>query len=777
MGTLNNEMTVKHADKILSAGFDDNIMSVVCSCSVSRHTLSGHKLENIEIPGRLTIQLSSPANNIIKVKILSHRKGEKETPFVDIRDSGNGAIEEDEDNLIFKSGMLEARINKEGAPRLSYFFCGVPITRQSHRSGAFYATSSGAAQGYRVTSGDTFIGETLINNAGEIYYGLGGGATLVRNGSKIEMMPTATPAQHANVPFFVTSSHYGIFVNTPGAVNFVMGGVDSEIKFYTTGEYIEYEIFAGNTISECISLFTQVIGRPFQMSADTLGFAINVSDNFELNADEIIAYLRHAKDSGINVTELWLGNSWRSYEGRVGFKWDGARFPDPGKFIRGVHERGVKLGLAVSPYVSDTSAEFDECVDMNYLLKDRDGDIILHDCDAGAVAVIDVSNLAARNWIGMRIDDLMKEGVDFIEGDFRYKLLDEDDDIGKDETFYTSFAGLFNQMVYDSCQRVVGKDNVLMLADSAASGDGNLPCRNIYAPAGKLSFGDLTVTLASALSQGMSGFPYINLEVPDIAGGDPDLFARWLQLAMFAPHLTVNVSADREFAAGFSAEVFEMLKTFASMRGRLAPYIFSAAREAAGYGSPVMRPMGYEFPADSLAQYATQQYMFGSSLMVAPVMRRDGSVRFYVPAGIWTNLFTGERIQGPRFATRKEELSQMPVYVRPNTVLTTANPTDTGASHGNSAFLDNVTFTCFELSDGRVAAAEIFSENGKQSGIVNVLKQGKKITVKTDGFGKNKRVILMGIPNVASVSESFAEPGQFGTTIEFSGDELVIGLE
>jgi len=192
------------------------------------------------------------------------------------------------------------------------------------------------------------------------------------------------------------------------------------------------------------------------------------------------------------------------------------------------------------------------------------------------------------------------------------------------------------------------------------------------------------------------------------------------------------------------------------------------------YGSPVFRTMSYEFPSDALATFSRDQFMVGSSLLAAPVTTATGNVRFYVPAGVWTNLFSRETLTGPRFASRKEELGSFPIFARPNSIITTLTNADSHAS--SRSFLDNVTFTCFAPADGKVAACEVFDDKGKASGVINVLKEGNKITVKTDGFGRNKRIQLTGITNVVSVSESLPEPESWGTSIEFSGNELVITL-
>ena len=182
------------------------------------------------------------------------------------------------------------------------------------------------------------------------------------------------------------------------------------------------------------------------------------------------------------------------------------------------------------------------------------------------------------------------------------------------------------------------------------------------------------------------------------------------------------------------------------------------------FGAPVIRPMQVEFSNDKLSAKCQNQYMLGSSVMVCPVFSGAGNVSFYVPSGVWTNYLTREVISGPRIISRKADIKEIPLYIRPNSIIT---------SHTG----DTITFSCFQLAEGKVAAAEVFGQDKAVSGVVNVLRQGDRITVKTDGFGRStKRVVLTGITNVVGVSEGFPDSDQYGTTIEFSSSELIITL-
>ena len=89
-----------------------------------------------------------------------------------------------------------------------------------------------------------------------------------------------------------------------------------------------------------------------------------------------------------------------------------------------------------------------------------------------------------------------------------------------------------------------------------------------------------------------------------------------------------------------------------------------------------MRPMFLEVPEDPACAYLDRQYMLGSELLVAPVMGAGGSVDFYLPAGTWTHLESGEQLAGPQWHRKEFSVLEAAVYVREGAVLPLGTVTD-----------------------------------------------------------------------------------------------------
>jgi len=112
------------------------------------------------------------------------------------------------------------------------------------------------------------------------------------------------------------------------------------------------------------------------------------------------------------------------------------------------------------------------------------------------------------------------------------------------------------------------------------------------------------------------------------------------------------------------------LAKWTALKARLMPYIFSQAQEAVRLGIPLsLRAMCLEFPDDPTAWYLDRQFMFGDSLLVAPMFEESGEVEFYLPKGEWTNFFTNEVKGGPGWFKEKHKFDTLPLYVRENTIL------------------------------------------------------------------------------------------------------------
>ncbi len=157
--------------------------------------------------------------------------------------------------------------------------------------------------------------------------------------------------------------------------------------------------------------------------------------------------------------------------------------------------------------------------------------------------------------------------------------------------------------------------------------------------------------------------------------GNPELYVRWLQFGVFSPinrlHSTKKGWSKEPWLYGAVAE--EEATKLLRLRHRLIPYLYTANVKTSHEGEPLCRPMYYDYD-EEIAYNVSNQYMFGSELFVAPVVKRarhDGYARTTVwfPRGKWTNIFTGEKVEGGRIKTVKDDLASFPVYAKEGAII------------------------------------------------------------------------------------------------------------
>ena len=153
-------------------------------------------------------------------------------------------------------------------------------------------------------------------------------------------------------------------------------------------------------------------------------------------------------------------------------------------------------------------------------------------------------------------------------------------------------------------------------------------------------------------------------------------------------------------------------------------------------------------------------------------LAQDGRVRYYVPEGLWTNILTYDRIEGPCWRTEKHDYFTMPLLARDNSALVTGKSDD----QAEYDYLEGVTVTLFELHENRPVASEVFAADAQKSGIIRAVRKDNRISVQMDGFRSSCRLMLPHVFDVQSTTDGIPETHDWGTSIVFSGGRLEISL-
>ena len=227
---------------------------------------------------------------------------------------------------------------------------------------------------------------------------------------------------------------------------------------------------------------------------------------------------------------------------------------------------------------------------------------------------------------------------------------------------------LYNEGVYRKIERKRGRDTALVFARSATVGSQNYPVH--WAGGSCATYMAMAASLRGGLSLCSSGFGFWGHDIGGYEEGmTPDLYKRWVAFGLLSTHSRLHGNEKDRVPWLVDQEAVDVLKYFTKLKGRLMPYLFGQAVENSKSGVPCMQPMFMEYFYDVNCAYLDRQYMLGENIMIAPVLSETGTVTYYLPEGVWTNLLTYEVVEGGRYLTETFDYFGLPVLVRENSIV------------------------------------------------------------------------------------------------------------
>lgn len=708
----------------------------------------------------LTIHYSSPLENVIKVEIWHHKGVGTSKPYYPVHAQPDEATQvmDSEEMTCLTSGDLTVQVNK-GQDWLMEFKAGERLlTRSGWR-----------ALGYVDTDQGRFIHEQLELGVGEYVYGLGERFTpFVKNGQGIDMWNedggTSSELAYKNIPFYLTNRGYGVFVAHPERVSFEVGSEKVErVQFSVPGECLNYYLIYGPTTKEILARYTTLTGKPALPPAWSFGLWLSTSFTTDYDEETVTHFVEGMAEREIPLSVFHFDCFWMKAFHWSNFEWDKAVFPDPEGMMKRLKAHGLKICVWINPYIAQQSALFDEGMKYNYLLKRRDGSVWQWDKWQAGMGIVDFTNPAARRWYADKLRGLVKMGVDCFKTDFGERIptnvvyFDGSDPI----RMHNYYPILYNQTVFQMLEEELGRGQALVFARSATTGGQQFPVH--WGGDNTATFISMAESLRGGLSLGLSGFGFWS---HDISGFEqtapPEVYKRWCAFGLLSSHSRLHGSSSYRVPWLFDEEAVDVLRIFTRLKCLLMPYLFSTAIDAHKLGVPMLRAMMIEFPDDPGCEMLDRQYMLGDSLLVAPVFSLEGEVVYYVPAGVWTNILSGDTVTGPGWQRETHGYMSLPVLARPNTVLPIGRHDD----KPDYDFGDGVLLQIYQLADGIRKEVSVPTLDGRVDRTFVVERNGREIKIVADGSQKPWEVLLIGIGPDANVENGVPTSTQQGIRIK-----------
>jgi len=612
-----------------------------------------------------------------------------------------------------------------------------------------------------------------VHDAGN-YYGLGERAdglnrahTMVKTG----MMAGALGAASGKpMPFFMSTSGYGMWVDATSEATFDMNGSSADdIVVTVPADRLRIVLFPGGDFASILERFTRVMG-PAMLPPYWAFAPWKVGAPGQTQA-QVLGDAERLRELNLPASVLLLDEPWG---GGKGYSFDAKRFDDAAAMSKQVHDSGYKLVVGVSPWVERPNPDpAGGSADDLYYVRTQDGPAYVR-AGVKRESAVDLTSSISRAWWQGQLRDAMKAGVD------GFALEDTAGEFSgaarfADATDVRAMRNRYGMLAVGATEDLVDKDlksDGVVLTEHATQGAGGAGF--LLAGTHKASFSPevgLPTLLNEALSAGLSGMPLWTAEMGS-GTADDAAFSRWAELAAFSP---VMLTTRGPWEFGDAA--FEVYRKYSTLHMSLFPYRYAAALEAAKTGMPVMRALMLAFPNDERARVTTNEYMFGPDLLVAPVLDESLQRAVYLPAGLWVNYWTGGQVEGGKTLMVDAPLDVIPVYVRSGAVLAKildAQTLVTAKESGNASLRTLDGRRVFELVGPSAEGERVMTDfEGRK-----VVRSGTTLTL--SGGAAARVIVRWQYLPVHSVTVNGAgvsvQTGKDGPFVEFDySDKCVVG--
>lgn len=510
------------------------------------------------------------------------------------------------------------------------------------------------------------------------------------------------------------------------------------VQFSVEGERLGYYVISGKTPMGTVEKYTELTGKPALPPAWSFGLWLTTS--FTTNYDEATTsgFIQGMADREIPLHVFHFDCYWMDAYEWCNFEWDPATFPDPKGMLKRYHDRGLHICVWINPYIGQKSCLFKEGKDHGYLVKKTDGSVWQTDLWQPGMALVDFTNPDAVAWYQGKLKTLLDMGVDCFKTDFGERIpvkeieyFDHSDPV-KMHNYYTY---LYNQAVFELLERERGTGEAVLFARSATVGGQQFPAH--WGGDCSASYVSMAETLRGGLSLSLGGFGFWSHDISGFESTAPaDIYKRWCQFGLLSSHSRLHGSSSYRVPWMFDEEACDILREFVNLKCCLMPYLYGQAVRSHKEGRPVLRPMFLDFPEDRACDTLDRQYMFGDSLLVAPIFKENGEVQYYLPEGTWYNLITGAEVTGGKWQKETHDYHSLPLMIRPNTVLALGN----NDQKPDYDYADGVSLLVSAFDEGAEAKTEIPDLKGETVMTVTAKRVGDEIHLHVEGGNGNYTV-------------------------------------
>lgn len=644
--------------------------------------------------GNALLRLSILAENLVRVRLAPNRE------WLPRRSWAVNRPDEDWEAVAFEVQEAEDSINIQ-TNRIRIQLDRSPCRIRCFDSeGKPFAQDSGIGMGWRLGQ----IGCWKAIGDEDHFYGFGERTGLLDKRSEVITNWTTdaldyssiTDEMYQAIPFFMVLRPglvHGIFLNLTTWSQFDLGVSEPGVlQMHAHASELDYYLIYGASPAEVLQTYTEITGRMPLPPKWALGYH---QCRWSYESEAVVRQIAQEFRSRRIPCDVIHFDIDYMHGYRV-FTWSPQRFCDPATLIADLKRDGFKTVTIVDPgvkYEPDGDYPiYQEGLEKDYFVRNADGSLTYGYVWADKSVFPDFLRPQVRQWWGDWQRPLTDAGVAGIWNDMNEPALDDRPFGDKGEKLSrfpmdavqgaseerTTHAETHNvyglnmaRASYEGLERLRPKERSFVLTRSGFAGIQRWSA--VWTGDNQSLWEHLEMSLPMVCNLGLSGVGFAGADIGGFAGNaTPELFARWMQVGMLYPfmraHSSLKTAQHEPWVFGDRVEA--ICRQYIELRYQLLPYLYSLVWECATKGTPILRPLLYEYPNDPKTYALHDQVLLGAHLMAAPVYRPGVEYRaVYLPEGVWHDWWTGERHNGNQHILVNAPLERMPMFVKAGAII------------------------------------------------------------------------------------------------------------
>lgn len=488
------------------------------------------------------------------------------------------------------------------------------------------------------------------------------------------------------IPFFQSIKGYGVFWDNYSPTNFADSANITSFSSQV-GDCIDYYFLMGSGGDGVVAQMRNLTGQAPLMPLWTYGF--NQSKERYKTQFELVDVVKKYRELQVpldGIVQDW--QYWGKDSNWNAMSFDPATFPRPKAMVDSVHGLNAHLFIVAWPGVGPWTPLYKELKAKNMLL-----DFETWPPKSGS-RPYDVYSPQARNIYWQHLD----KGIFSLDTDAWWLDSSEPDHVNLKEKDFdlSTYLGTFRSVrnafpiahvggVYDNQRKTTSAKRVSILTRSAFAGQQRYGA-NTWSGDIQSTWQTFKKQIPAALNFTLNGIPYWNADIGGFFAGrwakdggakNPEfqeLYTRWMQFATFTPLMRSHGTEIPREIYNFGTRgdsIFDAQERFINLRYSLLPYTYSTAWNVTKKGGSIMRALFMDFPADKQVHDLDGEYLYGKSILVAPVTDKGVTAKtVYLPAGsVWYDFWTGEKLNGSNSINKATPIDILPLYVKAGSII------------------------------------------------------------------------------------------------------------